>query len=209
MDPILEFKRNYLLCEKTWDCLSVHLHRVCMKTDPEEAIEAVVERATAEMRVLLAIGRVINYGRLGQILGAADPISRLIEELESHFLVVTGVPPPLPPTSARAEPSSSRATQPTGLDSEQSKLLCQRCQEQRRDLSMVRISVFIALLIVFLWNNCVRHMQFYNQTFSSLQLHWCAVDQPGKKANGREGALQEALYQPCIAEGFFFFLTGG
>ncbi|XP_053531105.1 uncharacterized protein LOC108261119 [Ictalurus punctatus] len=129
MDPIPKFKRNYLLCpvcKKTWDCLSVHLHRVCMKTDPEEAIEAVVERATAEMRVLLAKGRVINYDRLGQILGSADPMSRLIEELESRFLVVTDVPPALPTTSARAEPSSSRATQPTELDSEQSESSCQR-----------------------------------------------------------------------------------
>lgn len=54
-----------------------------MKTDPEEAIEAVVERAMAEMRVLLAKGRVINYDRLGQILGSADPMSRLVENLFS------------------------------------------------------------------------------------------------------------------------------
>ncbi|KAF4091485.1 hypothetical protein AMELA_G00037320 [Ameiurus melas] len=83
MDPLPAFKRNYLLCpvcKKTWDCLSVHLRRVCMKTHDEDAIEAAVERAKAEMRVLLATGRVFKYGRLCQIVAAADPVSRLIEE---------------------------------------------------------------------------------------------------------------------------------
>ncbi|KAF4091491.1 hypothetical protein AMELA_G00037350 [Ameiurus melas] len=123
MDPLLAFKRNYLLCpvcKKTWDCLSVHLRRVCMKTHDEDAIEAAVERAKAEMRVLLATGRVFKYGRLCQIVAAADPVSRLIEELESRFLVVTDVPPPLPTTIERSGPSSSRATQATGLEGEPS-----------------------------------------------------------------------------------------
>ncbi|KAF4094342.1 hypothetical protein AMELA_G00012180 [Ameiurus melas] len=123
MDPLPAFKRNYLLCpvcKKTWDCLSVHLRRVCMKTHDEDAIEAAVERAKAEMRVLLATGRVFKYGRLCQIVAAADPVSRLIEELESRFLVVTDVPPPLPTTIERSGPSSSRATQATGLEGEPS-----------------------------------------------------------------------------------------
>ncbi|KAF4094050.1 hypothetical protein AMELA_G00009050 [Ameiurus melas] len=86
-----------------------------MKTHDEAAIEAALEWAKAEMRDLLATGRVFKYGRLCQIVAAGDPVSRLIEELESHFLVVTDVPPPLP-TIERSGPSSSRATQPTGLE---------------------------------------------------------------------------------------------
>ncbi|KAF4070730.1 hypothetical protein AMELA_G00276870 [Ameiurus melas] len=123
MDPIPAFKMNYLLCpvcKKTWDCLSVHLRRVCMKTHDEAEIEAAVERAKAEMRALLATGRVFKYGRLCQIVAAPDPVSRLIEELESRFLVVIDVPPPLPTTIERSGPSSSRATQPTGLEGEPS-----------------------------------------------------------------------------------------
>ncbi|KAF4078925.1 hypothetical protein AMELA_G00187250 [Ameiurus melas] len=91
MDPLPAFKRNYLLCP------------VCGNACACGNREGVLRTAG-----------------LCQIVAAADPVSRLIEELESRFLVVTDVPPPLPTTIERSGPSSSRATQATGLEGEPS-----------------------------------------------------------------------------------------
>lgn len=103
------------VCLKPQNCLSVHLRNVCMKHDTAEAMEAVVEKAKVDVNQILSSGRVFSYGLLRQILDDANPLSRLIEELQRRHMVVTGLPPPLPNANvveAPAEPAKNVEPEP-------------------------------------------------------------------------------------------------
>ncbi|XP_028297524.1 uncharacterized protein LOC114459484, partial [Gouania willdenowi] len=104
--------RHYLLCPvclKTNESLSVHLRRVCMKNGTPEAINAVVEKAKKEAHALLVSGRIFNYGRLCQIMADANPLKRMIEELQR-----------LPPTLPDPVPGPSTTQQPQSAEPEES-----------------------------------------------------------------------------------------
>ncbi|XP_051809492.1 uncharacterized protein LOC110945292 isoform X2 [Acanthochromis polyacanthus] len=96
--------RHYLLCpvcNKSQDCLSVHLERTCMKQTSKDERAKVVEKAKEEASVLLRSGRVYTYQLLQDILGAKDPLKRLIGELQRRNSVVTNVPSAVPSTAAQ------------------------------------------------------------------------------------------------------------
>ncbi|XP_028296774.1 uncharacterized protein LOC114458554 [Gouania willdenowi] len=111
--------RHCLLCPvclKTNESLSVHLCRVCMKNATPEAINAVVEKAKKEAHELLVSGKIFNYGRLCQIMADANPLKRMIEELQRHHMVVTDIPPTLPDPV----PGPSTTQQPQSAEPEES-----------------------------------------------------------------------------------------
>ncbi|XP_041799710.1 uncharacterized protein LOC121611295 isoform X2 [Chelmon rostratus] len=108
------------VCKRPQNCLSVHLRKVCMKTDTREAIKAVVKKEKRNLYELESSGRVFSQALLLQIMDDTDPLSRMTEELQRRHIVVTGVPPPPPnanvvgattqqPQSVAAEAAESEA----------------------------------------------------------------------------------------------------
>ncbi|XP_072563863.1 uncharacterized protein [Paramormyrops kingsleyae] len=89
--------RHFLLCpvcKKTQASLSVHLTRVCMKRSSKEAIQEVVEKAKQDALEVLQWGRVFSYRHLRDIMDDANPMSRMIQELERRHMVVPDTPSP-------------------------------------------------------------------------------------------------------------------
>ncbi|XP_072563864.1 uncharacterized protein [Paramormyrops kingsleyae] len=89
--------RHFLLCpvcKKTQASLSVHLTRVCMKRSSKEAIQEVVEKAKQDVLEVLQWGRVFSYRHLRDIMDDANPMSRMIQELERRHMVVPDTPSP-------------------------------------------------------------------------------------------------------------------
>lgn len=119
--------RPYLLCplcQKTKDCLSVHLRRQCMKNSTPEAINAAVEKAKKEAHEVLAFGRVFHYMLLRQIFDDAEPLARMMEELERRHMVVPGVPPPLPNANVAARPPTTETSKSAAPEAGESVVLC-------------------------------------------------------------------------------------
>ncbi|XP_055038962.2 uncharacterized protein [Misgurnus anguillicaudatus] len=107
--------RHYLLCpicKKTQAILSVHLRRVCMKKATPKAITSVLDKAKSDVLEILQFGRIFSYDHLHRILNDPDSLSRLIEELERHHMVVTNDPPLLINTDINIRPSTRTTTQP-------------------------------------------------------------------------------------------------
>ncbi|XP_034551720.1 uncharacterized protein LOC117821497 isoform X2 [Notolabrus celidotus] len=118
MAPQRKPNRFHLLCSicmKTKADLLVHLRRVCMKHGTPEAIDAEVVKAKMAAQEVLVSGRVFSYVLLHQIVHDADPLNRLIGELQRRHMVVTGVPPPLPNAT-----TNTPTVQPETRGSEQS-----------------------------------------------------------------------------------------
>ncbi|KAJ8362280.1 hypothetical protein AAFF_G00384830 [Aldrovandia affinis] len=100
------------VCHKTQDILSAHLRRVCMKRETPEAISAALNKAKVDTREHLKTGMVWSYGLICSIMGDANPVSRMVEELQRHHNVVTNLPPQLPYANVTGRPSSSTPPQP-------------------------------------------------------------------------------------------------
>ena len=91
--------RHWLLCPvcmKTQESLSCHLRRSCLKESEESDREEVVEKAKSDVLDLLKTGRAFSYKVLSRIVSSSNPLERLLVELKSHHLFVTGEPTPSP-----------------------------------------------------------------------------------------------------------------
>ncbi|KAJ8362188.1 hypothetical protein AAFF_G00390860 [Aldrovandia affinis] len=100
------------VCHKPQDILSAHLRRVCMKRETPEAISAALNKAKVDTREHLKTGMVWSYGLICSIMGDANPVSRMVEELQRRHNVVTNLPPQLPYANVTGRPSSSTPPQP-------------------------------------------------------------------------------------------------
>ncbi|KAJ8362231.1 hypothetical protein AAFF_G00388600 [Aldrovandia affinis] len=100
------------VCHKPQDILSAHLRRVCMKRETPEAVSAALNKAKVDTREHLKTGMVWSYGLICSIMGDANPVSRMVEELQRRHNVVTNLPPQLPYANVTGRPSSSTPPQP-------------------------------------------------------------------------------------------------
>ncbi|XP_072563254.1 uncharacterized protein [Paramormyrops kingsleyae] len=134
--------RHFLLCpvcKNTQASLSVHLTRVCMKRSSKEAIQEVVEKAKQDVLEVLQWGRVFSYRHLRDIMDDANPMSRMIQELERRHMVVPDTPSPAVAAQTSSVPVVAGTTvqRPESSATEQSEdAVGGRSQcPRRRDLS--------------------------------------------------------------------------
>ncbi|XP_067271193.1 uncharacterized protein [Pseudorasbora parva] len=105
--------RMYFLCphcKKAPRTLPGHLRTACLCDRTEAEIQATVIEAKKELSEFSHKGRFWEYQQIRDILGAADPLARFLEEMQKKGLVVRNVPPVLPALTLPA--SSLLATVP-------------------------------------------------------------------------------------------------
>ncbi|CAM4651372.1 unnamed protein product [Leuciscus chuanchicus] len=113
--------RIYFLCphcKKAPRTLPGHLRTVCMHGSSEEDIQATVIKAKKEMAEFTHTGRFWEYQKIRDILGAADPLSSLLEEMDKKGLLVRNIPPLLPAPSSVPQSSSRDAESETPVEPE-------------------------------------------------------------------------------------------
>ncbi|KAK7157062.1 hypothetical protein R3I94_006962 [Phoxinus phoxinus] len=113
--------RIYFLCphcKKAPRTLPGHLRTVCMEGRSEEDISDTVIQAKKEMAEFTHTGRFWEYQRIREILGAADPLSSLLEEMDRKGLVVRNIPPLLPAPSSVPHSSTRDAESEPEPDAE-------------------------------------------------------------------------------------------
>ncbi|XP_077073372.1 uncharacterized protein LOC143724280 [Siphateles boraxobius] len=86
-----------------------HLRTLCMQDSSEEDIQATVLQAKKELAEFSHTGRFWEYQRIQQILGSADPLASLLEEMDRKGLVVRNFPPLLPAPSSGPQSSTREA----------------------------------------------------------------------------------------------------
>ncbi|XDV42543.1 hypothetical protein PO909_011180 [Leuciscus waleckii] len=89
-----------------------------MHGSSEEDIQATVIKAKKEMAEFTHTGRFWEYQKIRDILGAADPLSSLLEEMDKKGLVVRNIPPLLPAPSSVPQSSSRDAESETPVEPE-------------------------------------------------------------------------------------------
>ncbi|KAK9977002.1 hypothetical protein ABG768_018823 [Culter alburnus] len=102
--------RMYFLCphcKKAPRSLPGHLRTVCMRDCSDAEIQATVIQAKKELSELTHRGRFWEYQSIQDILATADPLVRLLEEMQKKGLVVTNKPPVLPTPTLPSLPSSA------------------------------------------------------------------------------------------------------
>ncbi|ROL48809.1 hypothetical protein DPX16_23468 [Anabarilius grahami] len=103
-------------CKKAPRSLPGHLRTVCMRDRSDAEIQATVIQAKKELAEFTHRGRFWEYQSIKDILATADPLARLLEEMQKKGLVVTNKPPVLPTPTLPVPSLPSSAPQSPGED---------------------------------------------------------------------------------------------
>ncbi|XP_051743312.1 uncharacterized protein LOC127508880 isoform X2 [Ctenopharyngodon idella] len=109
--------RIYFLCphcKKAPRSLPGHLRTACMRDRAEAEVRATVIEAKKEMSEFTHRGRFWEYQRIQDILETADPLARLLDEMQKKGLVVTNKPLVLPNPTLPVPSLPSSAPQSPG-----------------------------------------------------------------------------------------------
>ncbi|ROL44956.1 hypothetical protein DPX16_0109 [Anabarilius grahami] len=101
-------------CKKAPRSLPGHLRKVCMRDRADAEIQATVIQAKKELAEFTHKGRFWEYQSIKDILATADPLARLLEEMQKRGLVVTNKPPVLPSPTRPVPSLPSSAPQSPG-----------------------------------------------------------------------------------------------